>query len=335
MIVPRSNPVRKIITVFTALTLFLFLYHSWDLATTYSDYLTHMPFQQSLDSPSPPKIPKKIWYKLGPKGLSKQARNWTNSCLANNPDYEAVFLTDDSADVWVQETFGTDRPDIVQVYRDLSVPILKADLLRYLLLFAEGGLWMDLDVSCTKGTTIEDWIPPQYKNDTSLLVGWEFDSGWGDKVFHQLSTWTILATKPRLPYLAATIEDILADVQEISAKNNNTPIADITMSMVPDVVDLTGPRRLTRSVFRVLRANRTEDEYKQQVENRIFFNREPQLVDDVLVLPGYSFAASMNDYDEQVVVGPPLVVHHYAGSWKNENGGEKVRRRRRSATREN
>jgi hypothetical protein len=49
---------------------------------------------------------------------------------------------------------------------------------------------------------------------------------------------------------------------------------------------------------------------------------EPQLFDDVLILPGYSFSASLQDYKDNEHPGPPLVTHHFAGSWKNENGGE-------------
>lgn len=38
-------------------------------------------------------IPKKIWYKLGPKGLSAEMKEWTGSCIKQNPDYEHEFLT--------------------------------------------------------------------------------------------------------------------------------------------------------------------------------------------------------------------------------------------------
>lgn len=234
-----------------------------------------------------------------------------------------MFLTDASAEIWVQETFGHDRPDVAEVYWNISVPILKADLLRYMLLFAEGGLWFDLDVSCEPQFTIGNWNPDAFKSNTSLLVGWEFDVGWGEGVFHQLATWTIQATKPRLPYLETAIEDIVSEFRDISAEKN-TPISSLDLSMVPDVVDFTGPRRLTRSVYKVLEANRTKDEFREQVESKVFFNKEPQLVDDVLFLPGYSLAASMNTYDAGVVVGPPLVIHHYAGSWKNTHGGEQA-----------
>lgn len=88
-----------------------------------------------------------MWYKLGAKGLSDEARNWTDTRIRQNPDWQATFLTDASADDWVQNSYASTRPDIVEVYRNISVPILQADFLCYLLLYSEGGMWSDLDVS--------------------------------------------------------------------------------------------------------------------------------------------------------------------------------------------
>lgn len=40
----------------------------------------------------------------------------------------------------------------------------------------------------------------------------------------------------------------------------------------------------------------------------------------MLILPGNAFAAAQSeDLEDQ---GPVLVTHHYAGSWKNDYGGE-------------
>jgi alpha 1,6-mannosyltransferase len=82
-------------------------------------------------------------------------------------------MTDLSADMYVKETFKF-RPDIIETYLALLIPILKVDLLRYLLLYllllAEGGIWSDLDVSC-EDVPIRDWIIEQYRKDASLVVG--------------------------------------------------------------------------------------------------------------------------------------------------------------------
>lgn len=314
MLFPPSSgfPRSKIVTLALTTIIVFLLYRFRSFAQ-----FTPIRYQQA-SAPPITTFPRKIWYKLGPKGMSDEVRNWTNSCIEQNHEHTAVFLTDAAADSWFRMSYAF-RPDIVETYLNLSVPILKADLLRYLLLFAEGGVWSDPDVSCE--VPIDDWIPPQYKNNTSLLVGWEFDVGWGEGVLHQLNSWIIMA-KPELPHMMMAIEDILQGLYDVCEKHG-VMIADVTLPMVGDIVDFTGPRRLTRSVYKSLQKtlNATDAEFKP-LEKSTWFIREPKMLGDVLVLPGFSFARSMNTYDETGIVGPPLVKHHYLGSWKNNHGGE-------------
>ena len=266
-------------------------------------------------------IPKKIWYKLGAKGLSHDARGWTSTCISQNPGYHAEFLTDQSADEFVKEKYAS-RPDIVGTYMDLTVPILKADLLRYLLLYAEGGVWFDLDVSC-EGIPIDEWVPEEFREDASLVVGWEFDAGYDFLFERQFTTWAVMARKG-VPHLMAVVDDIVQSVADVAEANNAT-ISQLNMDLVGDVVEFTGPRRFAKSVTERLWASLKQtdgwdgwDDYYEILE--------PKLAGDVLVLPGYSLAALFNTYEEedQERVGPSLVVHHYAGTWKNEFGGERV-----------
>lgn len=177
-------------------TVFIFYYPIWHLGYSkgvpvIADFLPtalpepiHTPVPAQ--TPSVTAIPPKLWYKLGPNGLSDQTREWVDSCVGKNPDYRSEFLTDDSGDIYVKENFAF-RPDIVETYLALPFPILKADLLRYLLLLAEGRIWNDLDISCEE-TPIHEWIPTQYKNDANLVVGWEFDVGWGDTFVRQFAS---------------------------------------------------------------------------------------------------------------------------------------------------
>ncbi|KAK1749514.1 hypothetical protein QBC47DRAFT_395767 [Echria macrotheca] len=311
-----------------AITIFIFLFlclHLWDLddwrgaghyARQKPHHHHHGEHRHHSHPPLPKRIPRKIWYKLGPKGLSNDAKRWTDSCIQNNTAYKPHFFDDDTADAFVARNFAM-RPDLVETYRALTVPILKADLFRYLLLYREGGVWSDLDVSC-EGPPIDDWVGPRYKPFAGLVVGWEFDVGWGHNFMRQFASWTFMAV-PRLPHLWVVVEDILEAIHGATAEHNVT-VAGLTLEMVGDVIDFTGPRRFTGSVFKSLAwtIGRTVD------RSGLVGLLEPKLVGDVLILPGYSFAASSNTYDEGDLdrVGPALVKHHYAGSWKNVKGGE-------------
>jgi alpha 1,6-mannosyltransferase len=249
-----------------------------------------------------------------PQRPEQKSRALIDTCLQKNPTYQPTFMTDISGDIYVKETLKS-RPNIIEAYLALPIPILKADLLRYLLLFAEGGIWSDPDVSC-EDVPIKDWIPAQYKKDASLVVGWEFDVGWGDNVVRQFASWTMMA-KPRSPHISMVVDDILDALREKTQQHNVT-IAGLKLDTVGDVVDLTGPRRFTKSVLKSLdlMLNSTT------ADRNISYLLEPKLVGDVLILPGYLSAASANTYDE--VQGPVLVTHHYAGTWKNEYGGEQT-----------
>ncbi|OAX83961.1 hypothetical protein ACJ72_01682 [Emergomyces africanus] len=283
------------------------------------------PFRQDPSRPpSSLSFPKKIWYKLGPKGLTPQTLEWADSCSTQNPNFTMEFLTDTSAEEYVKTHFSY-RPDIVETYISLRVPILKADLLRYLLLLSEGGIWNDLDVSCEK-IPIHDWVPEQFKHETNLVVGWEFDVGWGYEFRRQFTSWTVMA-KPGCQHLQMVVDDIVRAVNSTKEKHNLTSISDLQLSMVGDVVDYTGPRRLTAGVLKSL----SKQLGKKVDEKKVSTLLSPKLIADVLILPGYAFASSANNYTSvkwpngtDFVPGPPLVTHHYLGSWKNAYGGEVV-----------
>lgn len=273
--------------------------------------VTSSPFS----TPTATSIPEKIWYKLGPKGLSKDAKGWIDSCLKKNPTFRHEFLTDESGDYYVQEYFAY-RPDIVDTFLSLSVPILKADFLRYLILYAEGGMWSDLDVSCEDTRTIREWIPEQYRKDTSIVVGLEFDWAWeNDNFLHsQFASWTILS-KPGSPHMLQVIDDIVAGVKA-KAEEHECEIKELTYETVGEVVDITGPKRMTRSIVASLIKM-----LGREIDDRdIAELKEPKLIGDVLILPGNSFGASQNGYPTDQ--GPKLVEHRYAGTWKNDHGGE-------------
>lgn len=300
-----------------ALCTLALVYHFW--TSTHTIYqgiqYLHLNF---LPPPPSSSIPKIIWYKLGPHGLNNDTQAWTDSCITANPDYDVQFLTDEDAEDFVLSAFGN-RPDILEAYFGLSVPILKADMLRYMLLYDQGGIWSDLDISCSD-VPIDDWIPPHFRGKAGLVVGWEFDVGWSPGIMRQFASWTIMA-RPGSPHMLTVVEDIVDALHNVM-KEHQVGIGNVTLSMTGDVVDFSGPRQLTTGVFKSLRhtLNRTvsPDEAKEILQ--------PMLLGDVLIMPGRSFAALANDYsgkgEGSGLLPPQLVTHHYAGTWKNEQGGE-------------
>jgi len=123
--VSRNAKVSYMTAVFI---IFLFIYHYRSLSHD-TIHLEAMATSREHGSPppqTPSRIPKTLWYKLGPKGLNEQTRAWTDTCINRNPDYHVNFLTDHSADVYVQQRFGSSRPDLVEIYHGLSGVFLFA-----------------------------------------------------------------------------------------------------------------------------------------------------------------------------------------------------------------
>ncbi|KAL3476315.1 hypothetical protein BJX99DRAFT_144550 [Aspergillus californicus] len=257
---------------------------------------------------APVDFPAKIWHKCGPKGVSEEAQRLMELWLEKNPNFRHELLTDESADQYVRENYAF-WPEVLETYTSLTVPILKADFLRVLILYADGGIWSDLDVSCE--IPVSAWIPEHFTKDTkrpvNVVVGIEFD-GW------QFSSWTVM-TKPHLLHLKNVIEYVVLQLKTVAVANHVT-ISGITKPMLDDVVKVTGPQAITMALLSSVSKETGEDITKQQIGHL----KEPTLLGDILVLPQAAFAALQggNPQDQ----GPYLVSHHYSGSWKNDVGGE-------------
>ncbi|KAJ5383923.1 hypothetical protein N7517_001834 [Penicillium concentricum] len=265
---------------------------------------SYLPISNSHGHHAQSSIPLKLWQKAGSLKINDDREKDIRSWLDVNPRLRHEILTDDSAEEYIHENFA-DYPDIIELYFSLPIPILKADFLRLLILYADGGIWSDLDVTCHQ--PIHTWIPAQYLNRTNVVVGLEFDG-------FQFTSWTFMA-KPKTSHIVAAIKYVV-DGLKASATQHNVTTAELNMTMIGSVVDVTGPQAMTVALLQNL-----------QREMGVPFGRanitdinEPTLFQDVLVLPDAAFAAAQGGFPEGR--GPYLVEHHYAGSWKNANGGE-------------
>ncbi|KAJ5594710.1 uncharacterized protein N7459_000918 [Penicillium hispanicum] len=308
-----SRFVRLVVAVITFTALFYSLSRTWES--------TLMPKPESPVSDTTMAFPTKIWHSARTESLSATQREWVDSWTKKNPFYRQELLTDQSSTSFVREHFSKTRPDIVDVYESLPIPILRADLLRYLIILAKGGVWSDLDVTCEKNVT--DWVPPKYQNQNiDMVVGLEFDVEWhgpGTEVASQFCNWVFMAKKSSRNLLVI-VDSVVATIRDIAAANG-VQVEDLTLDMLPiDVVNVTGPKIMTIALMESLGKL-----LGREVDDRDFSGiKRPKLVGDVLIMPGVSFAAAQNGYPTDQ--GDALVSHHYEGSWKKANAEAKARK---------
>jgi hypothetical protein len=63
-------------------------------------------------------------------------------CLRHNPNYKYTMVTDTEAEEFLQKEF----PQYNSLYKSLTRPQYKSDLLRYLWLYKNGGYYIDIDI---------------------------------------------------------------------------------------------------------------------------------------------------------------------------------------------
>jgi alpha 1,6-mannosyltransferase len=238
---------------------------------------------------------------------SENVRSWTKL----NPTYRYELLTDDASETYVLESFH--RKGIVETYFNLHDPILRADLLRYLILLADGGVYSDIDTKVLK--PIDAWIPPWWVDVVNVVVGVEVDqpgNKWVDWYYdYMFCQWTIMS-KPGHPLMEATVERVIKALWAF-AESQNTTLSEIQPSY-HDVLGLTGPGAFTDAVFQYL--SHVTGGKVTAVD--LSGQTRPMLFGDVLILPINSFASGQAHSGS----GKPeqedaLVQHMFRGSWKS------------------
>ncbi|EMC92325.1 glycosyltransferase family 32 protein [Baudoinia panamericana UAMH 10762] len=229
-------------------------------------------------------------------------------------------MTDEQGDSFVREHYSH-RPDIVDLFLRLPIPIVKADLFRYLVLVAKGGIYADIDVSCEQ--PISTWVPQELVGSTSLIIGLEFDfefRGEGVEVASQFTNW-VIASKPGNKHLSRVIDNAVAIIYD-TAKKHNVDLEQLNLWMFKDVVNIAGPKTMTIGILESL-----SEDLKRLVDDRMISStKEPRLVGDVLIMPNNAFAAMQAGFPTDR--GPVLVTHHYAGTWKESADAAKAEKQK-------
>ncbi|OLN93092.1 Initiation-specific alpha-1,6-mannosyltransferase 4 [Colletotrichum chlorophyti] len=266
-------------------------------------------------------IPPKIWQIMLPKDQSShkpinpERLKETASWLALNTDYLYTLVGGPGGREFVHRRYGNST--VTNVYNHIPNVGMQSDLLRYLILEAEGGVYTDTDTVALR--PIDNWVPDHLRDRVRLLVGIEYDrldDGPWAEIPHwvQFCQWTIAAA-PGHPVFRKMADRVIQSVHDLTA-SYGVPLKDINPTNF-EVLNSTGPAAWTDVVFEYIQTvdpslNTTQD---------LSFMMEPTLFGDVLILPIDSFGMGQlhsHSTHDGTIPESALMRHLFGGSWRGD-----------------
>ena len=127
---------------------------------------------RSLNRESNIAIDSKLWQTFRWKKLIKKAEKARLSWLDLNPSLSFEVWMDEMVDNFVRQFFGR---DLYSLYQSFPLGVMKADFWRYAILFAEGGIYADVDTICRK--EIDKWFPPRAEKEEGESLSCKYHPG--------------------------------------------------------------------------------------------------------------------------------------------------------------
>ena len=217
-------------------------------------------------------IPKVLWQTWKSKRLEGKPALWHQTWVDQNPSFECKVCDDEECRAFVQMHFDK---QILSIYDQLPLNVMRADLWRYLVIFQNGGVYADMDTSCLE--PIDRWL-----GDAEIVIGVEGAS----PCFCQ---WTFASVSGH-PVLEHVINEVCARVKDVTSVNFDKVLA------------MTGPFVFTKAVQKHLTSfGRTfplpQRGHTLSVEPPV---RQTLERDKMVVYPGHQFLRTS-------------VEHHYSG----------------------
>lgn len=301
---------------------------------------TTMRQQLSYQFPYEPEKPlqKLIWQtwkvSLDSDSFPLKYKKYQNTWEQKNPGYKHFVIPDESCEEMINQLYAG-VPDVADAYNSMPKSILKADFFRYLILYARGGVYSDIDTISVK--PIETWLSNNdtlfdKPNNPGLIVGIEADPDrpdWAEWYARriQFCQWTIQAKKghPMLRELIAKITEIT-----LTRKKKGQLKKVLGKDAGGDIMNWTGPGIWTDSVFEYMNnvVQTPENLKKGNVENivdwKMFTGMQmPITIDDVMILPITSFSPDVNQMGAGDMNHPLAYAKHmFLGSWKDDGNAD-------------
>ena len=248
-------------------------------------------------------------------------------CRNLNPQYELITYDDDMSRRFVSKYY----PEWLELYDGLDVPVMRADMWRYLILHKYGGVYLDGDVACKK--PIDTWADVFNvqigTNHTAIgaMVGIEYrrplrPSVTGGKSYpdkFQVAQWT-MAGQPGHYIYYRVVELINQTITHI--RSGGTPPGD--------AVYITGPVQFSHAVVDYMLqqgriqpsqiASNPPDNHDILIDDESITIVTDELIGDMALLHEDAFSfrgrnvGPANNEDHHTV----YARHWYHGGWKTK-----------------
>lgn len=164
-----------------------------------------------------PNIQKTIYQTWETKTLPEEIIQEIESMMKLNPEFDHCLYNDEEMHSFIKNNYDT---DVQKAYESLNIGAAKADLWRYLILFKNGGVYLDID------SLIINNLKKLIVNDNHAIISRERNP-------NKFVQW-MLIYPPKHPILEICIKKCLRNIKE---KNSN------------NILEVTGPITYTLSVI--------------------------------------------------------------------------------------
>ena len=255
------------------------------------------------------------------------SKEFRTHCSNLNPQYELINYDDDMSRRFVSKYY----PEWLELYDGLDVPVMRADMWRYLILHKYGGIYLDGDVACKK--PIDTWADVFNvqigTNHTAVgaMVGIEYrrplrPSVTGGKSYpdkFQVAQWT-MAGQPGHYIYYRVVELINQTITHI--RSGGTPPGD--------AVYITGPVQFSHAVVDYMLqrgriqpsqiASNPRDNHDILIDDESITIVTDELIGDMALLheDAFSFRGRSVGPATSEVHHTVYARHWYHGGWKTK-----------------
>lgn len=239
-----------------------------------------------------------------------------------NPGFVHELFNDDTSYATVKHLYNH-VPEVVEAYEALPEVVLKMDFFRYLILFARGGVYADVDTMPLQ--PVPNWIPENVEaTELGLIISVGMESNnknWRSEVHRRLEFGQfIVQSKPGHPVL----REIIAQITDITLKKKRDlkegerlSLAASPNQKVLDISRWTGSGLWTDVIFDYLNDYVRSSIYQSVTWQDFHALEGPKLVSDILILPTKSFASDLEVPKDGKITDPIAFAKHWSAKiWK-------------------